>query len=62
MFCELIVCKVTLSLGFMMAIVHLVFVTRGVLFGGCGKHQWEIHMDTMISDPALQVRWPRCSR
>jgi hypothetical protein len=35
--------------------VHLVFVTRGVLFGGCGKHQYDIHLDKVISDPALQV-------
>jgi hypothetical protein len=40
----------------MMAIVHLIFVTRGVIHGGCGKHQWEIHMDTMISKSAEQVR------
>lgn len=46
---------VTISLGFVMAIVHLVVVTRGSLYGGTGKHQWEISVDKLINEPALLV-------
>jgi hypothetical protein len=52
---SLIITAVTITLGFMLAIVHLVFVTRGALYGGCGKHQWEIGLDRLISTPALEV-------
>ncbi|KAH5332002.1 hypothetical protein HBI12_053450 [Parastagonospora nodorum] len=45
---------VTISVGFACAMVHLAVVTRGALYGGCGKHQYEIHLNRLISSSALQ--------
>jgi hypothetical protein len=46
---------VTITAGFMFAIVHFVVVIRGSLYGGTGKHQYELGLDKLLSKPALEV-------
>ncbi len=46
---------VTITLGFIGSILHLIFVVRGSLHGGTGKHEWDISVAQVLSPASLQV-------
>ncbi|KAF2023420.1 hypothetical protein EK21DRAFT_94936 [Setomelanomma holmii] len=45
---------ITITAGYIFAIVHLVVTTRGCLYGGTGKHQYEIGLNILLSKQGLQ--------
>ena len=46
---------VTITLGFLPSILHLVVIVRGSLYGGTGKHAWDVSLAEALSPASLQV-------